>query len=260
MSFIRSTSSAFLTSLTLLITSTPQAQIANRCDIAGDCIHMTAGLSAAPDDEAIAATSGRPCPDTPGFVRAAGLERRLMCSGIKYAHETLAACGIYPRTHVYAEIADEVFSPSADKIFARFDRAHDTVMVTSLANLAEVASDTPYASLPLADFFVSMVVHETTHAIIEQNQVALPLTRAAQEYPAYAMQIAALPPASRDAFLKGTGINDRDTSADIFSDTMLMFDPYYFAAQAYTHFISSQGGCKAIHDLIKGHVAFIAPQ
>jgi hypothetical protein len=52
-----------------------------------------------------------------------------------------------------------------------------------------------------------------------------------------------------------TAINADSTP---FSDPILFFDPYVFAARAYRHFKASPSGCAYLTALIEGDVAFIA--
>lgn len=104
-----------------------------------------------------------------------------------------------------------------------------------------------------------MVVHETVHAIMEQNQTAQPSSRAAQEYPAYAIQWATMAPASRQAFLRQFDLADTRVT-DIFADAILMFDPYYFGARAYTHFEAMGQSCSVLNALLADRASFIAQQ
>lgn len=227
------------------------------CGIA-DAIAEAATTRIRADDD-IDAKSGRPCSDAPAFVRAAGEDRRLVCVGIRKAVDALAACEIHPRTHVYAERVDVIVSPDGNQMFGRYDRVHDTVMVAGRASIAELVKGTPYATLPPSEFYQSIVVHETVHAIVEQNQLTPPSTRAAQEYPAYALQIAALPAASREVYLRQFDVADGNV-ADLFSDAILLLDPYYFAARAYTHFSKAGGSCAILERLIADKATFIAQQ
>jgi hypothetical protein len=44
----------------------------------------------------------------------------------------------------------------------------------------------------------------------------------------------------------------------MFSDPILFFDPYFFAARAFHHFKASPNGCAHLTALLEGDVAFIA--
>ena len=70
---------------------------------------------------------------------------------------------------------------------------------------------------------------------MHQNLRQPAASHAAYEYPAYALQIESLAPSVREQFLRSF---DQETiRADVmFNDSILFFDPFFFAAQAYRHF------------------------
>jgi hypothetical protein len=154
------------------------------------------------------------------------------------------------------EISRLVRNPLGGAIFARFDIKQEVVFVTQYANAAALAEGTPYSEFPLADFYRSLVVHEVVHGVMYQNYERQPSSRAAVEYPAYALQLASLPPSVRNKFLQS--FNDGpDKSELVFNDMILGFDPYYFAARAYEHFAASPGGCGRLLSLLDGEVDFV---
>ena len=227
------------------------------CDLSAATALATVVIEqAAPE---IDTASGRPCRDAPAFVRASGDERRLICGGIKMAVDALAVCGIKPRAPIYAEQSEKVVSPDGDEMFGLYDRVHDTVVVASAGSVAKLMKDTPYAAISVSEFYRSMVVHETVHAIMEANQSALPSSRSAQEYAPYAIQWATMAPATRQAFLRQFDLADTRI-ADVFADAILMFDPYYFGARAYTHFDAMGQSCSVLNALLADRASFIAQQ
>ena len=91
---------------------------------------------------------------------------------------------------------------------------------------------------------------------MHQNLIRRPTSHAAYEYPAYVLQIESLPPGVRDKFLQT--INNRfGRSKFVFNDTILLFDPFFFAARAYEHFRDSANGCDHLLALLEGEVPFI---
>ena len=132
-------------------------------------------------------------------------------------------------------------------------------LITQEANVPSLVEDTPYAKLPLRDFYRSLIVHEVVHGVMHQNLKRPAATHAAYEYPAYALQIASLAPQVRDTFLLSFDQNAIKSTSTIFSDAVLFFDPYFFAANAYEHFKASQNGCARFTALLEGEAAFIAP-
>jgi hypothetical protein len=141
-------------------------------------------------------------------------------------------------------------------MFGMFDIWRQTVLVTQEANVPDLVKGTPYADLPQRDFYLSLIVHEVVHAVFHQNLKREAWTQAAYEYPAYALQIAALPPPVREQFLKSIP-HRAEAKALVFNDTILAFDPFYFAAQAYEHFSTAADGCSHLRALLEGEVHFI---
>jgi hypothetical protein len=115
---------------------------------------------------------------------------------------------------------------------------------------------TPYAELPPAAFYSSVIVHEVVHGILHQNLARPATSHAAYEYPAYALQIESLPQDVRERFLS-TFEPQESERPPLFSDSILFFDPYFFAARAYEHFNGSEEGCDNLHGLMQGEVDFI---
>ena len=142
-------------------------------------------------------------------------------------------------------------------MFGLFDPFRQRAVVTRFSNIPALVEATPYASLPHADFYRSLIVHEVVHAVMHQNLIRPMTSRSAHEYPAYALQIESLPADLRDRFLQSFDQQDVKSTA-LFSDPVLMFDPYFFAARAYHHFKASSDGCANLSALLDGEVDFIA--
>ena len=83
-------------------------------------------------------------------------------------------------------------------------------------------------------------------------------THAAYEYPAYALQIESLDPKVRDEFLRSFDQAAIKSDA-LFGDSILFFNPYFFAARAYHHFKAATNACTYLSGLLDGGVGFIAP-
>jgi hypothetical protein len=185
-------------------------------------------------------------------------ERRLACSAASEAIRLLGRCGISLRRPLHVQIMTEVRHPFSGAIFGLFDTKQERVLVTQEANIQSLVKDTPYAQLPQRDFYRSLIVHEVIHGVMHQNLKRPAGSHAAYEYPAYALQIESLSPDVRDRFLQSfdqTAI----ASKSLFNDTVLFFDPYFFAASAYHHFKASPSGCSHLTALLEGEVSFIAP-
>ena len=210
----------------------------------------------------------QPEPYLGGAERCAGLsvdvsagsqdERRLVCSAARHALQRLGRCGIALRRALHVEILSEVRHPFSGPIFGLFDIVRERVLVTQEANISGLVENTPYANLPERAFYLSLIGHEVVHGIMHQNLKRKATTHAAYEYPAYALQIESLPSDVREAFLRSFDLAALKSNT-MFNDSVLFFDPYYFAARAYHHFTSAPDACKYLAGLLADEADFIAP-
>lgn len=186
-------------------------------------------------------------------------ELHLACSAANDALKLLGRCGISLRRPLHVQIMSEVRHPFSGPIFGMFDPKQERVLVTQQAHIPYLIKDTPYARLPLRDFYRSLIVHEVVHGVMHQNLKRPATSHAAYEYPAYALQIESLPPQVRDTFLRFFDQTAFKGSSTIFSDAVLFFNPYFFAASAYHHFKASPDPCAHLTALLEGEVTFILP-
>jgi len=197
------------------------------------------------------------CAEAPVDISAASPdERRLACSAAKDALQLLGNCGISLRRPLNVQIMSEVRHPFSGAIFGLFDTKQERVLVTQEANIPSLVKDTPYAELPERDFYRSLIVHEVVHGVMHQNLKRKSTSHAAYEYPAYALQIASLPSSVRDTFLQSIP-NRASPDNLVFNDSILFFDPFFFAVHAYQHFKAADNGCAHLNGLLVGEVAFI---
>lgn len=249
--------------LCLLCTQQGQAQPA---ECSGDyvCIEAPAPAKQPDHSPAVAkvASPTRPerCQGAPVDVTAGSPdEHSLACSAAKEAIGLLGRCGVSLRKPLDVKIMHEVRHPFSGAIFGLFDTRQESVLITREENIPSLVIDTPYAKLPQRDFYTSLIVHEVIHGVMHQNLKRPAASHAAYEYPAYALQIQSLSPTVRDKFLQSFDQAAIKAQATLFSDAVLFFDPYFFAARAYEHFKASPDGCTHVRALLEGEVAFIAP-
>jgi hypothetical protein len=199
------------------------------------------------------------CAGVPVHVTAASPdERHLACSAASDAIHLLGRCGIALRRPLDVQIMSEVRHPFGGAIFGLFDIKQQSVLVTQEANIPSLVEGTPYAALPQRDFYRSLIVHEVIHGVMHQNLKRPAASHVAYEYPAYALQIESLTANVRDEFLRS--FDQTAIAANtLFNDSVLLFDPYFFAARAYHHFKTSAHGCTHLTALLEGEVDFIAP-
>ena len=186
-------------------------------------------------------------------------ERRLVCAAASRALERLGRCNILLQRPLRIRILDEVRHPHhGGEIFGFFDTAREIVLVTKYDNIPDLVRDTPYSELRPLEFYKSLVVHEVVHGVMHQNLTRSPTSNASSEYPAYALQLDSLPSDERGKLLRAT---DSKSKSDEFrfSDPILAFDPFFFAARAYEHFKTSPNSCARLLALLDGEAPFIRP-
>jgi hypothetical protein len=205
------------------------------------------------------AIAGERCAGVPLEVTAPSLgERHLTCSAAGVALHLLGRCGITLHKPLHVHVVAEVRHPYSGVTFGLFDTKQERVLVTQEANVAGLVADTPYVRLPRREFYKSLVVHEVVHGVMHQNFTRQPSNRAVYEYPAYALQIASLPALLRYRFLQA--IPNRSSSSEFaLNDSILLFDPFFFAARAYQHYKASADACADLRTLLQGEVSFIPP-
>jgi hypothetical protein len=185
-------------------------------------------------------------------------ERQFACSAAGDAIALLGRCEIKLQRPLRLKIQSEVRHPLNGPIFGLLDTKRELVLVTQPSNIPSLAKDTPYATLPLEDFYRSLIVHEVVHGVMHQNLTRPATTHSAYEYSAYALQIASMSEAVREQFLRNFDAAEIK-SKFLFNDIVLFFNPYFFAARAYMHFRDAADGCAHLQGLLRDDAGFIAP-
>ena len=118
-----------------------------------------------------------PCMETGVTVIATSAEERhLACDAAAQALQLLARCNISPRRPLRIELSNEVRRPFGGMVFGLFDPKQEKVLITEFANVAFLASATPFGDLPPREFYKSLIVHEVTHGVMHQNYKRPPMS------------------------------------------------------------------------------------
>ena len=209
-----------------------------------------------------AASAGERCPSTGHSVVVSSAppdDHALICAGARQALQRLEQCAIAPKQSITINVLSEVRHPLAGLIFGYYDLEKRHIALSRLESIPELMKDTPYEGVPYREFYQSLAVHEVVHSVMHQNLKRPARSQTAYEYPAYALQIASLPPDARARFLKSFD-GGRIKTAEPFSDTILSFAPYFFAARAHDHFVTSPDGCARLRAVMTGDGDFVAAQ
>lgn len=219
--------------------------------IACGLLAMPANATHAADDHATVPCAGVMA----STIMASEAEHRLICAAAETAINRLDQCAIALKRPLSIKVSEVVRSPFGTTIFGRFDGEADAILVTRTSNIEPLIGDTPYRELPLPDFYMSLIVHEVVHAAMHQNYRRQPTSRAAYEYPAYALQLETMMPAVRSKLL--TTNRGHEERSILFNDMILSFDPFLFAARAYEHFAAPGQSCSRLQTLLDGDADFI---
>ncbi|WP_135501545.1 hypothetical protein [Roseovarius aestuariivivens] len=103
--------------------------------------------------------------------------------------------------------------------------------------------------------FDSIIVHELTHALLDQVPGGTSRYFVDQEYIAYAMQLDLLPEAERATMLSGTELA-KAPGLERFNELVLMFSPYTFAVSAWQHFSEPGNGCDFVGQIVRKEQTF----
>jgi hypothetical protein len=182
------------------------------------------------------------------------LERSLGCAASGAAIARLAECGIMLKRPVAIFVTEGLRTPSGNEAFGLFEPDGGLVSITALSDLPRLTAGTPYETLSLPSLFKSVVVHETVHAVMQQNYSRKPSSRAAYEYPAYAVQMELL------AAELGEGSPNRlfeNKGSFLLNDIVLGLNPFLFAAHAHKYLQADKDRCASLRQSLDGDAAFV---
>ena len=101
--------------------------------------------------------------------------------------------------------------------------------------------------------YESVIVHEVSHAIVEQNLAYRPSSRVVHEYIAYAAQLSTMTPDLRRDILRRyqrPGYADVDEMSWVYYE----LDPSGFGVKVYRHFLTLTDPGRFLHDLLDGTI------
>lgn len=199
------------------------------------------------------------CPglDVTATAPEAGLHD-LICRTATDHVARLSACGILPTRRISVTAAP-VFEGLPANCVGAFHCERDEIETVSPETLA--SRDAPgfiYKGLKPEAAFVSILRHELTHALLEHTSEDSPISSAAHEYIAFALQIEAMTDDERAAFLETNG-RIAAMSLDTFNMVIYSFVPGRFASSVWLHCSTPENGCRFVRDLIEGRVVLGTP-
>ncbi len=112
-----------------------------------------------------------------------------------------------------------------------------------------------FPEIPAGLLFESLILHELTHAYLDQAATPLFLPRLAHEYLAYAVQLDALPEQDRRRILAKAAISNPVRLSEL-NEAMLNLSPLRFAAMAWIHFTREGGDAELVQRILNGGMSF----
>jgi len=181
-----------------------------------------------------------------------------ICAVAAAAAERLAACHIPQRAAVRLHLVDRIVHSDLS-LLGIYKRGETKLEVTSPVHFATlIASNHIYSRIPASELFESFIYHELTHALLDQGPGGSKQGYVNHEYMAYAMQMEALTPASRQMIIGAVG-GYSQVSTEQLNGIVALADPITFAAWSWQHFSDPQNGCSFFQKLKSGEVSLELP-
>ncbi len=128
-----------------------------------------------------------------------------ICVLASEAAARLATCHLPQLAKVTLQVVDR-FVHDVGSCLGRYEPAEATLEATSPDVYPDlIEPDHPFSRVPIQELFDSVVVHELTHAFLDQQCREDPHCVASHEYRAYAMQMQTLSETSRKVILDNSG-------------------------------------------------------
>ncbi|MGC9369718.1 MAG: DUF6639 family protein [Paracoccaceae bacterium] len=212
------------------------------------------GALAAPlQAEALLCRGGEVTVESPDHDGAA-----LVCDLIEDVRPIMAACGLEQDAPLTIQLVTEI-THATGAMVGSYTADSNAILLTHPDHLSEViAADHPFSRLPPPVTFRSLLVHELSHAFLDQAECTRQRCVAEHEYVAYAMQLYVLTPEAREMLI-GDYRTDKTFGVEILNDFIALSDPLFFASRVWEHFSQPENGCEFIRKIKSGKVDLRLP-
>ncbi len=197
----------------------------------------------------------RPCHNSKAMVDLSQPEDwETACAGAIDAISFLEANGFRLAGPIHIHPMGEITEGVLADAFGYFDSRTAQVHVQSFSASQRAVQGVGIFGLPMdRDLYRSIVIHEVAHAIASHNFTMERPPGMAQEYIAYATQLATMPPSLRDRILANFPGEGFRTSMEI-SPAIHMLSPENFAVRVYRHFVRAENGAAFFRRLFTGEI------
>lgn len=172
-----------------------------------------------------------------------------VCEGARRALSFFAGHGLGLREPVTLEVVAKLPAPAPPAAAGVFLAGQKHIYMLSFKAFRKFRT---WFKIPIdRGIYQSLAAHEVAHAITDANfQISRPGIHA-KEYLAYVALFATMSPSLRGRILRaipGQGFDDEDH----ISFTIYMFDPMFFGAQSYRHYLRSENGGVFLRAVLAG--------
>ena len=195
--------------------------------------------------------------DTPNISVEAdsGKDADFACKATAIAIPRLAALGLTLQEPVQIKVT-EILEHVPGAYVAFYCTADREIQVLTTECLEDPpARATAFSEMEAAVLFESLIVHELTHAAIDQWLPHHFVPKIVHEYLAYAIQLDTLPTAERQRILAKANVRGPPDIARI-NEALLDIAPLYFAAASWLFFTANGGDANHVKSVLDGGFLF----
>ncbi|HEY5790495.1 MAG TPA: DUF6639 family protein [Gammaproteobacteria bacterium] len=222
---------------------------------------LAAGLALAAGPAAALATTLLPCASQPIEVEGDAAHAQEVCAAGLTTLARLAELGLAPARTIRIVLVDAGILHGGDLAFGKYDGASDRLELMSPAAIASQQPPPQLFGQPMdGPMYVGLVAHELTHAVAAQAKRSDRLGSPAQEYLAYAVQLASLPAALRETIVAAAKVAAWEPGDEV-SLVYLGLDVHRFAVKSYLHLYHHPDRPAALAAVLasRGNRTFSAP-
>ncbi len=202
-----------------------------------------------------------PCDGQPVEVEGEAHHVAEVCAASVVALARLAELDLVPTRTVRVVLVDADIVYNGHLAYGQYDGPRDRLELMSPAAIAAQQPPPSQFGLPIdGAMYASLVAHELAHAVARQHMRSDKLGSPAQEYLAYAVQLASLPEPLRDAIVAAGGVRGWETG-DTVSNIYLGLNVHRFAVKSYLHLYGHPERARVVQTVLasRGNVTFTAP-
>lgn len=203
----------------------------------------------------------RPCDGQPVEVEGDSRDVDVVCAASVAALARLAELGLVPERPIRVVLVDAGIVYNGHLAYGQYDGPHERLELMSPAAIASQQPPPQLFGQPMdGPMYVGLVAHELTHAVAAQAKRSDRLGSPAQEYLAYAVQLASLPAALRETIVAAAKVAAWEPGDEV-SLVYLGLDVHRFAVKSYLHLYHHADRPAALAAVLasRGNRTFSAP-